>query len=476
MKVKRFHGANSREVLRQVRQALGPDAIILSNRNVPTGVEILAVAERDMASIVGMQTMPASQAVDEEELEVRRVLFEGKNESTKRRVNHELPIGSSRASADKAAAGRAAGRPAASESQLHAERADAELVAELKSLRAEFQQKVEMLMRAAQAQKALADRNLAAANARLAAEIGTLRKLVERELGGLAWSEMTRQRPARAEAVRRGLNAGFSPALARELGDAVPAEVTEREVPKWLAATLEQRLVVADMDSIIDRGGVYALVGPTGVGKTTTIAKLAARYAMKHGVKRLALISMDTYRIGAQDHLRAYGRILGVPVHTAHDADALRDVLVAIGNKHLVLIDTPGLGQRDDRVAEQRQSLMANNVQRLLVLNAASQAEALEDVVAVHRAGGLAGCLLTKIDEAVKLGSALDVLVRHRLPLHYVANGQRVPEDLHLPNRAYLIHRALRTAPAAPYVLRDEEIGFAAVGAPRELQPVPAAS
>jgi len=112
MKVKRFHGANSREVLRQVRQALGPDAIILSNRNVPTGVEILAVAERDMASIVGMQTMPASQAVDEEELEVRRVLFEGKNESTKRRVNHELPIGSSRASADKAAAGRAAPRAA----------------------------------------------------------------------------------------------------------------------------------------------------------------------------------------------------------------------------------------------------------------------------------------------------------------------------------------------------------------------------
>lgn len=475
MKVKRFQGANSRDVLKQVREALGEDAIILSNRSVSNGVEILAVAEDDMASIVGTPAATPAARLDESESEVRRLLRaakpaqqQGKRENGERRVQHALPIAATLPGGDnlseeiKSMRGLLEQQLGSMTAQPRTDAASAELVAEMKSMRAAFQQQMATLAKAAEAQKAVADRNLAAENARLAAEIGTLRNLVERELAGLSWNETARRQPARAEVMRRCLQAGFSAALARDIGAAAPANLSEREAHKWLAATLEQRLVLAQAEQIVERGGVYALVGPTGVGKTTTTAKLAARCAMKFGARRLALITMDTYRIGAQDHLRAYGKILGVPVHTANSAQTLAEVLASFSDKHLVLIDTPGLAQRDDRVGEQLESLVTNNVQRLLVLNAAAQSETLDDVVEVYQGSGLAGCLLTKIDEAVKPGCALDVLLRHRLPLHYVANGQRVPEDLHAPNAQYLVHRALRGAPSRTYTLQDEEIGLAA--------------
>jgi flagellar biosynthesis protein FlhF len=477
MKVKRFHGATSREVLKAVREALGDNAIILSNRNVAEGVEVLAVAEEDMASIVAPPAMSSEGADAPAEVEARSLLRgarPAKGGRSERRVHHALPFvttgdAGSPASADPVSSEIKSMRDLL-EKQLaafatrsqDAAPVGAELVAEMKSMRTAVQQQMANLARAAEAQKALADRNLAAENARLAAEIGTLRSLVERELAGLTWNETARRQPARAEAIRRCLQAGFSAALARSIADAAPTSLTEREVHKWLAAALEERLSVASPEIIIERGGMYALVGPTGVGKTTTTAKLAARCAMKFGARRLALVTMDTYRIGAHDHLRAYGKILGVPVHTAHDAATLADVLGSLGGKHLILIDTAGLAQRDDRVGPQIQSLVANDVQRLLVLNAAAQPETLEDVVEVYQGAGLAGCLLTKTDEAVKLGSALDVLLRHRLMLHYVANGQRVPEDLHAPNVRYLVHRALRAPAADAFALREDEIGLAA--------------
>ncbi len=491
MKVKRFHGATSREVLQAVREALGENAIILSNRNVASGVEILAVAEDDMASIVG--TPPAAEPPSAAEgIEVRSLLRGGdqpfgKNKS-ERRVRHALPlqhvdvaaapavteiiseeIKSMRGLIEQKLASLAASP------RTDATPASAELVAEMKSMRASFQQQMAGLTRAADAQKTMADRHLAAENARLAAEIGTLRSLVERELSGLAWNETARRQPVRAEVIRRCLQAGFSAALSRDIGNATPAALVERDVQKWLADAVAQRLVIAPAEEIVERGGVYALVGPTGVGKTTTTAKLAARCAMKFGARRLALITMDTYRIGAHDHLRAYGKILGVPVHTAHDAATLADVLASFAGKHLVLIDTAGLAQRDDRVGEQIQSLVTNNVKRLLVLNAAAQPETLEDVVDVYQGAGLAGCLLTKMDEAVKLGSALDVLLRHRLVLHYVANGQRVPEDLHAPNVRYLVHRALRATSTPTFALNDEELGYATAAAASAMVAAPRA-
>jgi flagellar biosynthesis protein FlhF len=481
MKVKKFHGTNSSAAMRQVRAALGEDAVILSNRKVAGGVEILAIADEDMADIVHAPSSPAEDLAQEQAaavatVEVRSLLRAAGNAPAKneRRVQHEIPGVQTVAAQGEAALAEQVKAMRAALEQLSTpaqagDPAQAELIAEMKAMRESFQHQIDGLARASEAQKAMverektqADRNLTAENARLNAELGTLRSLVERELAGLSWNDAVRRNPVRAEVVRRCLEAGFSAATARVIAESVPTDLASREVPKWLCATIERNLPLAEAEEIVDKGGVYALVGPTGVGKTTTAAKLAARCAVKFGAKSLALITADTYRIGAPDQLRIYGKILGVPVNTVHDAASLAELLSSYSDKHLVLIDTVGLGQRDARVADQIASLVANNVKRLVVLNAAAQPETLEDVIDVYSGEGLAGCILSKVDEAVKIGGALNALLRHGLKLHFIANGQRVPEDLHSPNARYLAHRALRAHTPAALAMSDEEIAYAA--------------
>jgi flagellar biosynthesis protein FlhF len=174
------------------------------------------------------------------------------------------------------------------------------------------------------------------------------------------------------------------------------------------------------------------------------------------------LLTTDSYRIGAHEQLKIYGRILGVPVHTVRDAEDLRRTLGDLRDKHMVLIDTVGMSQRDRMVAEQAAMLTrAGEVRRLLLLNATCRGDTLDDVIRAYAGENLVGCILTKVDEAASLAPALDTIVRHGLLLAYMANGQRVPEDLHLPNRKYLIHRAFKQLPAnSDHRLRDEELGL----------------
>jgi flagellar biosynthesis protein FlhF len=199
-------------------------------------------------------------------------------------------------------------------------------------------------------------------------------------------------------------------------------------------------------------------VGPTGVGKTTTVAKLAARAVLKHGAGKVAMITTDSYRIGAQDQLRIYGRILGSPVFVVRDENDLELTLLDLQGKHIVLVDTIGMSQRDRRVAEQISlfSGEGRSVKRLLLLGAPAQGITLEEVVRAYSGPGLSGCILTKIDEALSYGPALDVVIRHQLMVHYVTNGQRVPEDLHLGNANYMVDRAFRLGDADPAFTADE--------------------
>jgi flagellar biosynthesis protein FlhF len=283
------------------------------------------------------------------------------------------------------------------------------------------------------------------AEAQVVAELRQLSARIAEQLGRLAWAEDARKRPLRAELGRELLAARFSGALARGLTDHLPDDFGRDQARRWLAAALARNLRCAPPGGDpVTRGGAYALVGPTGVGKTTTVAKLAARCVVRHGVASLGLVSTDGYRIGAFEQLRTYGRILGVPVHTANDEAELGHALKALAGKHLVLIDTVGIGQRDARMREHLELLARPQVSRVLVLSAAGQPEALEDAILAYRGAGLAGIALTKIDEAVKLGGALDAAIRHRLTILAVANGQRVPEDLHMANALYLVDRALR--------------------------------
>ena len=292
------------------------------------------------------------------------------------------------------------------------------------------------------------------------AELTGIRSMIERQLTSFAWDETRRRAPSRAQVVGELLQAGFSARLARELGESIPEGLMLDEARTRVKDVISRRLRVANADAdFIDQGGIYALVGPTGVGKTTTTAKIAARAVVRHGANRLALITTDGYRIGAQEQLRIYGRILGVPVFPVRDGGDLQRTLAQLRGKHLVLIDTVGMSQRDRMVAHQAAMLAgAGNVRRLLLLNSTARGDTLDDVVNAWKGPDLAGCIFSKTDEAASLAPALSAALSHELNVYYLTNGQRVPEDLHLPNRAYLLNRALHVAGAdSPWRLGGEE-------------------
>jgi flagellar biosynthesis protein FlhF len=217
----------------------------------------------------------------------------------------------------------------------------------------------------------------------------------------------------------------------------------------------------AAADGLLENQGAIALVGPTGVGKTTTVAKLAARFAVRHGAAQLGLITLDSYRIGAHEQLRSYGRILGVPMHVAHDGATLRELLASLQGKRLVLIDTCGLSQRDERLEEMLGTLNAarfnmQSIRRILLLNAASHSETLDEVARAWRASEAAGSILTKLDEAARIGGAVDCLLRYRMTLFGLTNGQRVPEDWHPAGARLIAHVALKPS-TSPFALGNEE-------------------
>ena len=202
------------------------------------------------------------------------------------------------------------------------------------------------------------------------------------------------------------------------------------------------------------------------MGKTTTVAKLAARFAVRHGTSALGLITLDAYRVAAPEQLRTYGRILGTPVHLAQDAATLRELLATMAHKRLVLIDTCGLSQRDERLPELLNLLAAAStpqrpIARVLLMNAASHAETLDEAARAWRAHECGGAILTKLDEAVRIGGALDVVLRHRLTLLGLTNGQRVPEDWHPANGKLLAHLALKPASQLFELAPEEVAAFA---------------
>jgi flagellar biosynthesis protein FlhF len=291
-------------------------------------------------------------------------------------------------------------------------------------------------------------------------EMGAMKAMMQRELAGIAWSNLKQRAPARAAMMKTLLDAGFSAALARELIAVVAEDATGTNAHKAVSGEIERRLPLAQFETLVEQGGVYALVGPTGVGKTTTIAKLAARCVVRRGAASLALLTTDSYRIAAHDQLRVYGKILNVPVHAIKDTHDLKVTLSELRDKKTILIDTIGMSQRDQLVAEQTALLMGGGatVKRLLLLNATANAATLDEVVAAYAKGGIHGCIITKVDESASVATALDSAIRHRLTVYYVTNGQRVPEDLHLPNRTYLLHRALQPIKdGAAHNLRPDE-------------------
>jgi flagellar biosynthesis protein FlhF len=410
MNVRKFTGSTSREAWHLVREALGPDAVILSNRSVDGGVEILALAGEDMAALA--EPVMEKQGVSAQTLSAL---------TQKRNLDHRVDHAHASAAALTAPVAAPSPAPAAAAAAIGSD--------ELGSMMQ---------------------------------EIRSMRGMLEAQLAELAWTDQHKREPVKAAVLREMLAAGFSASLSRYVTEKLPAGATEQGGVAWLKSVLARNLsTISSEHEILEKGGVYALVGPTGVGKTTTTAKLAARCVMRHGPSKLALITTDGYRIGGYEQLRIYGKILGVMVHSVKDEADLRIALDELKGKHTVLIDTVGVSQRDQMVTEQIAMLSAagNQVKRLLCLNATSTGETLNEVVRSYQGTGLAGCILTKLDEAATIGNALDVVIRQKLNLYYIANGQRVPEDLHVANAQYLVDRAFKLKrETAPFQFQDAEI------------------
>lgn len=374
MKVRRFVAANSRQALAKVKEALGEDAIILANREVSEGVEILACHEDDFGH--GLDSAPSNAPASPSRPESAPPISPGHS-------------------------GLGGVGPSDSSAAMEA------LLGEVRTLRQALERRHE-----------LSD------------------VLPGLSLGDARWREALRE-------------LGFSKGLAKFLAERIPSLDGPEAMRVWVKSALGRHVqTMGENQDPLATGGVFALVGPTGVGKTTTTAKLAARIVLSRGAGRLAMISTDGYRIGAQEQLRTYAGILRVPVFGARDEADLNHALAAVADRDTVLIDTVGMSQRDQMLAEQVAVLgrASRTVQRLLCLNATSSLETLDEVVKAYSGAGLAGVIVTKMDEAARLGHVVDVVLRHRLPVWFMTTGQRVPEDFEVASTEVLLDRAFDLA------------------------------
>ncbi|SEU27082.1 flagellar biosynthesis protein FlhF [Burkholderia cepacia] len=560
MNIRKFTGATSRDALRLVREALGADAVVLSNRTLDDGsVEIVALADSDLAAVTPPAAARARMAAPRVPESVPAAAVPGivsrPGAALARPAVNPYAAGegglpdvfssvfgaSADADADSGSddsaaqastldadplAGAAAGAPAATSEPApwlveHAKRLTQQRDALMARTQAapvapqpsppapqaaasaappgwarDIVRDAERRMPAAatrapdpgaaQAAKA-AERTRLSADAAAAVadavksrierivndtvmqELGELRGMMEEQFDSLMWHDRQRRSAVHGALTKHLFSAGFSAQLVRMLVDNMPSgdgAQSFEQAAEWAQSVLAANLPVLDSeDALMERGGVFALMGPTGVGKTTTTAKLAARCVMRFGASKVALLTTDSYRIGGHEQLRIFGKILGVPVHAVKDAGDLALALSELRNKHIVLIDTIGMSQRDRAVSDQIAMLHGANapVQRLLLLNATSHGDTLNEVVQAYRSAGehpdLAGCILTKLDEATHLGGVLDTVIRYKLPIHYVSTGQKVPENLYVASTRFLLKSAFCVPrDGSPFVPQDEDM------------------
>lgn len=413
MQVKRFFAADMRQAMKLVRDELGADAAIIGNRRVAGGVELTAALDYQPPAAASKPN-PALEA------ELRQT---------------QARIAQARAELDSPVRAAATARK---DRQLYgAEPARRPSLAEAMAAPAP-----------AAAPAAVSQQALDA----MRFELNGLRELLEVQLGSIAWSQLQHRRPKQAGLWRRLQRMGLPADLSRQLLERVASIAEPKQAWRMLLAHLARAIRTPDED-LLEQGGVIALVGPAGMGKTTTLAKLAARYVLKYGAHNLALVSMDSFRLGAQEQIKSLGRILNVPVSLVDPGQSLLQAMAPLAGKRLVLIDTAGLPASDPALRMQLEALAAQslNVKNYLVLAATSQSQVLKAALHAYRSCGLAGCILTKLDEAGSLGEAMALAIAQRLPVAYLADGPRIPDDLQVARAHQLVSRAVSLqAPEEP--------------------------
>lgn len=462
MKIKRFVAKDMRTALTEVKEFLGPDAIILSNKKVAGGVEIVAAVDPE-ASPVKAQAAKAEVAATTKAPESRLNIRVGDDDEDVQESADSLRalLARQMLKQQKAALeSEPAELPTKTPSKPIANAAASVLTKPFANARADSpllqknrtvdtaerqnsgvsQSNISELTKLQQHQSTQMQQQFDA----MRQEMLSMKQLLQHQVSGLMWQDLARREPVRALVIEKLLALGLSEAMADQLACFMPEDIADTEAWDCALELLSGQLITTN-DDIMRRGGVIALVGPTGVGKTTTVAKLAAQFAKRHGAEQVALITTDTFRIGAFEQLATFGRIIGCPVKQAKDHEELALLLTQLAQRKLILIDTAGMSQRDVRLAEKLSALVHNarvKIKSYLVLSATSQARVMQETVDHFKRISLAGCIFTKLDECLSLGEIINVAVQNALPVSYLTNGQRVPEDIDVADAKKMIHQA----------------------------------
>lgn len=413
MKIRRFYGKDMREALKQVKDELGGDAVIMSNKKHADGIEIVAAYDKEPeAKLLANQSEPKSQV----------------SQSRKTPTLSEI-IGDTGPDSLKALLEKQS--QSASPSQIK----DVKPVSEAQP-------------QTYSSQRVTPQQNNHQHDAlkEMRQELSSLRHILQFQVSGLIEQEKHRKHPLHGYLLQRLQQMGISDALAEEVVSYAPEEADERQSWLFLLKLLANRLQTKH-DDILSQPGVVALMGPTGTGKTTTIAKLAAQAAHKYGVEQVAIITLDNYRIGAYEQIATYGKIIGCSVKQAQNSNELSDLLYQFRNKRLVLVDTAGFSQKDARLIKQLDTMKQNscaNIRHYLVMQANCQYRVMQQTVNEYRQISLQGCILTKLDECYSLGEVISVAIENKLQICYLADGQRVPEDLQPASTKFLITSAAK--------------------------------
>ncbi len=403
MNIKRFTAPDMRMAIHKVREAMGPDAVILSNKRVEEGVEIVAAVEYD-ESLIGRN----SKDIEAGGQDVKRQ--EIWNDV---RLSRNIP--------------------------------DAPIIP--RRPQAPVQPFAEQGMKNMQE------------------ELSSLRNMLMYQLSGLAWGNEKRYHPTRARLLQRLIALGLSAKLARDLSEEINEEQDITHCWRMALGILAHRLPISEHD-LIEKGGIVTVMGATGVGKTTTVAKLAARYMLKHDTKSVGLVSADNQRVASHAQLRSYARILGVPIRTVSNIEGVRDALSHFHHKELVIIDTAGMGAAEMSFNTQIAALREGHrpVRNYLVMATNSQRGVLTEVAKSFTGVKLSGCILSKVDETTSLGGALSVAIESNLPIAYLCDGQRVPDDLHRARAHSLVSRSVAIMQQVGSTTRDDAISLTVGG------------
>ncbi|QBJ63473.1 flagellar biosynthesis protein FlhF [Pseudoalteromonas sp. DL-6] len=468
MKIKRFFAKDMRTALKEVKEELGVDAVIMSNKKLANGVEIVAAVDYDKAATKAPeqpQSQPAARA--------SFAHTESSHNFVKPEPQRAQPKPQAKvADSLQALLERQSPRPRSAELASMFSQSGIDTSGHYQEQEAVQSRPKNMFEREQSAParpRTQADslgfddldtgfddldspsaprqqtmQNESSDITTMREEMNAIRQLLEHQVSGLMQQDMARRDPTRACMIDRLVGMGIDKDVAEQMACFVPDDVSRQQGWKALLNMVEDQMQTTN-NEILRQGGVYALVGPTGVGKTTTVAKLAALGAQKYGADKVALITTDTYRIGAYEQLATYGRIIGCGVKQVKDANELAEVLYHLRNKRLVLIDTAGMSQRDLRLTEQLNTLMRNqrvDIRSYLVLSATAQINVLQETVRHFKKVQLSGCIFTKLDESLSLGEIISIAIQNRLPIGYLTNGQRVPEDIRVANAEKLVKKA----------------------------------